>query len=132
MADKVAFELVSPEKLLLSVSADMIVVPGSEGDFGVMAGHQPTISTLRPGAIEVHENDKVIERIFVAGGFAEVANDRLTVLAEQAMPYAELDRAKLEAQIKDAREDLTDAKTDEAQAEAQGKIDQLQQVLDAI
>ena len=132
MADKVAFELVSPEKLLLSVSADMIVVPGSEGDFGVMAGHQPTISTLRPGAIEVHENDKVIERIFVAGGFAEVANDRLTVLAEQAMPYAELDRAKLEAQIKDAREDLADAKTDEAQAEAQGKIDQLQQVLDAI
>ena len=132
MADKVAFELVSPEKLLLSVSADMIVVPGSEGDFGVMAGHQPPISTLRPGAIEVHENDKVIERIFVAGGFAEVANDRLTVLAEQAMPYAELDRAKLEAQIKDAREDLADAKTDEAQAEAQGKIDQLQQVLDAI
>ena len=132
MADKVAFELVSPEKLLLSVSADMIVVPGSEGDFGVMAGHQPTISTLRPGAIEVHENDKIIERIFVAGGFAEIANDRLTVLAEQAMPYAELDRAKLEAQIKDAREDLADAKTDEAQAEAQGKIDQLQQVLDAI
>ena len=132
MADKVAFELVSPEKLLLSVNADMIVVPGSEGDFGVMAGHQPTISTLRPGAIEVHENDKIIERIFVAGGFAEIANDRLTVLAEQAMPYAELDRAKLEAQIKDAREDLADAKTDEAQAEAQGKIDQLQQVLDAI
>ena len=132
MADKVAFELVSPEKLLLSVSADMIVVPGAEGDFGVMAGHQPTISTLRPGAIEVHENDKVIERIFVAGGFAEVANDRLTVLAEQATPFAEMDRAKLEGQIKDAREDLADAKTEEAQAEAQGKIDQLQQVLDAI
>jgi len=132
MADKVAFELVSPEKILLSVSADMIVVPGSEGDFGVMAGHQPTIATLRPGAIEVHDNDRIVERIFVAGGFAEVANDRLTVLAEQAMPYAELDRPSLEAQIKAAAGDLAAARTDEAQAQAQTKIDQLQQVLDAI
>jgi F-type H+-transporting ATPase subunit epsilon len=132
MADKVAFELVSPEKLLLSTTADMVTVPGAEGDFGVMPGHQPLISTLRPGAIEVYEGDKIVERIFVAGGFAEVANDRLTVLAEEAMPFADLDRAKLEARLKDLREDLDDAKTDEAKARFQDQIDHLQQVLELI
>ncbi len=132
MADKVAFELVSPEKLLLSVSAEMIVVPGSEGDFAVMAGHAPMISTLRPGAIEVYEGDKIENRIFVAGGFAEVSNDRLTVLAEEAVPYDQLERARLEQRLKDAGEDVEDAKTDEARAAAQAKVDQLRQVLEAL
>lgn len=132
MADKVAFELVSPEKLLLSVQAEMVVVPGSEGDFAVLAGHAPMLSTLRPGAIEVYEGDKVQERIFVAGGFAEVSNDRLTVLAEEAMPFAQVDRAKLEASLKDATEDLEDAKSDEARYLAQQKVDHLQQVIDSL
>jgi F-type H+-transporting ATPase subunit epsilon len=132
MADKVAFELVSPEKLLLSVQAEMVVVPGSEGDFAVLAGHAPMLSTLRPGAIEVYEGDKVQERIFVGGGFAEVSNDRLTVLAEEAMPFAEADRAKLEASLKDATEDLEDAKSDEARYLAQQKVDHLQQVIDSL
>ena len=132
MADKVAFELVSPERLLLSVSAEMVVVPGSEGDFAVLAGHAPMLSTLRPGAIEVYEGDKVQDRIFVGGGFAEISNDRLTVLAEEAMPFAEVDRAKLEQSLKDATEDLEDAKSDEARYLAQQKVDHLQQVIDAL
>lgn len=132
MADKIDFELVSPERILLSVQAEMVVVPGSEGDFGVMPGHQPMISTLRPGAIEVYAGDKVQERIYVAGGFAEVSNDRLTVLAEEAMPFADLDRARIEQRLKDAREDLEDAKDDDARAKAQEKIDQLSQVLDLL
>lgn len=132
MADKIDFELVSPERILLSVQAEMVVVPGSEGDFGVMAGHQPMISTLRPGAIEVYAGDKVQERLYVAGGFAEVSNDRLTVLAEEAVPFADLDRAGMEQRLKDAREDLEDAKDDEARARAQEKIDQLSQVLDLL
>ena len=132
MADKVAFELVSPERLLLSVSAEMVVVPGSEGDFAVLAGHAPMLSTLRPGAIEVYEGDKVQDRIFVGGGFAEISNDRLTVLADEAMPFADVDRAKLEQSLKDATEDLEDAKSDEARYLAQQKVDHLQQVIDSL
>ncbi len=132
MAEKVAFELVSPEKLLLSVAADMVVVPGAEGDFGVLAGHAPLITTLRPGAIEVYAGDKVEHRIFVAGGFAEVSNDRLTVLAEEAIPFDQLDRARLEQSLKDAGEDLEDAKTDEARVAARTKVDQLRQVLETL
>ncbi len=132
MADMVAFELVSPERLLLSVSAEMVVVPGSEGDFAVLAGHAPMLSTLRPGAIEIYEGDKVTERIFVGGGFAEVSNDRLTVLAEEAMPFADIDRAKLEQSLKDATEDLEDAKSDEARYIAQQRVDHLQQVIEAL
>jgi F-type H+-transporting ATPase subunit epsilon len=109
MADKVTFELVSPERLLLAVQADMVVVPGSEGDFGVLPGHAPMISTLRPGAIDVYEGDRIVNRIFVAGGFSEVANDRLTVLAEQATLYAEVDRAALPARIQAARDALAQA-----------------------
>ena len=114
MADgKVEFELVSPERLLLSRPVDMVVVPGGEGDFGVLARHTPMISTVRPGVIDVHEDGEVSDRIFVAGGFAEVTGERCTVLAEEAMPLGELDRAQIEQDLQDAREDLEDAKTDQ-------------------
>ena len=78
---KFELELVSPERLLLSEPVDMAVIPGSEGDFGVLAGHSLLISTLRPGVIDVYEGNKVSERIFVSGGFAEVTPERVTVLA---------------------------------------------------
>jgi F-type H+-transporting ATPase subunit epsilon len=100
MADKVQFELVSPEKLLLSEAVDMVVVPGSEGNFGVLAGHSLLISTVRPGVIDVYEGQSVTQRIFVAGGFAEVTPERCTVLADEAVPLASLDRGAVEAQAK--------------------------------
>jgi len=129
--DSVKFELVSPERLLLSLDAEMVVVPGEAGDFGVLPGHTPTISTLRNGVIEVTVNGAVSERIFVAGGFAEVANDKLTVLAEEAYSLAKLDRAKVEKQLKDASEDLADAKDDHAKARAQAAVEKFQALLDA-
>jgi F-type H+-transporting ATPase subunit epsilon len=110
MADQVQFELVAPERLLLSEPVDMVVVPGSEGDFGVLPGHAPLISTVRPGVIETYSGKAVKDRIFVAGGFAEVTRERCTVLAEEAAPLAELDRAQIEAQARTAREDLGLAK----------------------
>jgi F-type H+-transporting ATPase subunit epsilon len=112
MADKVEFELVSPERLLLSRSVDMVVVPGAEGDFGVLRGHAPLISTLRLGVIDVHDAGGVSERIFVAGGFAEVTAERCTVLAEQAVPVADLDRAGIEGEIKSLRDSLAVADGD--------------------
>jgi len=100
MADKLQFELVSPEKLLLSAAVEMVVVPGSEGNFGVLPGHALFISTVRPGIIDVYEDKTVTERIFVAGGFAEVTPERCTVLADEAVPLASLDRSAIEAQAK--------------------------------
>lgn len=132
MADKVEFELVSPEKLLASQPVDMVVVPGTEGDFGVLAGHAPLISTVRPGVIDVYEGDRVVDRVFVAGGFAEVTETRCTVLAEQAIPVAEIDRAKAEQELKNLGEDLDDAKTDAEKAEAEAKLAIARAKLDAI
>ncbi len=123
MADnKVEFELVSPERLLLSEPVDMVVVPGSEGDFGVLVQHAPMVSTLRPGVISVHNGGQVSERIFVAGGFAEVTAARCTVLAEQALPVADIDRPAAEQQLKDAQEDLADAKNDAERKAAEEQI----------
>ncbi|KAA0681934.1 F0F1 ATP synthase subunit epsilon [Roseomonas genomospecies 6] len=131
MADKVEFELVSPEKLLTSQPVDMVVVPGSEGDFGVLAGHSPMISTVRPGVIDVYEADRVVDRVFVAGGFAEVTETRCTVLAEEAIAVAEIDRGKVEQQIRDLGEDLEDAKSDDEKARVEAKIAVARAKLDA-
>src|SRR6266849_7749077 len=104
MADKVQFELVSPEKLLLSEAVAMVVVPGSEGNFGVMPGHSLLISTVRPGIIDVYSDEptQISERIFVSGGFAEVTPERCTVLADEAMPLSSLDRGQIEESVKAA------------------------------
>jgi F-type H+-transporting ATPase subunit epsilon len=102
MADKLQFELVSPERLLLSEPVGLVVVPGTEGNFGVLPGHALLISTVRPGVIDVYENGlpTITERIFVSGGFAEVTPERCTVLADEAMPLSSLDRGALEAEAR--------------------------------
>ncbi len=120
MADKIEFELVSPERLLISESVEMVVVPGAEGDFGVLAGHAPTVSSVRPGVIAVYEDGAVTERIFVAGGFAEVTPERCTVLADDAMPMEEIDRAEVERAIPDLRDDV-EAARDDAERDAAAK-----------
>ena len=119
---KVEFELVSPERLLVSQPVDMVVVPGAEGDFGVLVLHTPMVSNVRPGVISVHDGGQVIERIFVAGGFAEVTPSRCTVLAEQAMPVAEIDRQAAEQQLRDGQEDLADAESEEERQTAERQI----------
>lgn len=120
--DKVEFELVSPERLLLSEPVEMVVVPGEEGDFGVLPKHAPLISLVRPGVIQVYEGSQVKERIFVAGGFAEVTPARCTVLAEQAVPVADIDRSEVEMMMQNAREDLADAKDDAERKDAVQRI----------
>jgi F-type H+-transporting ATPase subunit epsilon len=100
MAEKLQFELVSPEKLLLSEQVHMVIVPGSEGNFGVLPGHALFISTVRPGVIDVYEDESVTERIFVSGGFAEVTPERCTVLADEAVPLSSIDRADTDQQAR--------------------------------
>ncbi|HLI21610.1 MAG TPA: ATP synthase F1 subunit epsilon [Stellaceae bacterium] len=135
MADKLQFELVSPEKLLLSEPVGMVIVPGTEGNFGVLPGHALFISTVRPGVIDVYEDNTVSERIFVAGGFAEVTPERCTVLADEALPLSSIDRAAVEAEaktldstvtgLKDQAARLSGAERDEAQAKLRNAERQL-------
>src|ERR1700722_14616778 len=100
MADRVQFELVTPERLVLSTMVEMVVVPGTEGNFGVLPGHAPLISTIRPGMIEIYDTRPMIsDRIFVVSGIAEVTPERCTVLAEEAMSPTSLDRAAIEAEL---------------------------------
>ena len=98
----VALEIVSPERLLLSRPVDMVVIPGSEGDMGVLEGHTPMIVLLRGGVIALYEEDQVTERLFVGGGFADVTPERCTVLATEAVPVAELSRADAERRLSEA------------------------------
>ncbi len=94
-----ALEIVSPEKLLLSRSVDMVVIPAAEGDMGVLAGHSPMIVTLRGGTISLYEGDRVTDRLFVAGGFAEVTTERCTILATEVMPLADVSKADGEKRL---------------------------------
>jgi F-type H+-transporting ATPase subunit epsilon len=132
MADKVEFELVSPERLLLSEAVDMVVVPGTEGNFGVLPGHAPFISTVRMDVIDVYNGGKVSDRIFVAGGFAEVTPARCTVLAEVAMPLADIDRATVEAEIRTLEEDLRDSSDTQSGAVLQARLDVARAKLDVL
>ncbi len=120
--DKVEFELVSPERLLRSQAVEMVVVPGFEGDFGVLPGHMPLISTLRAGVIRIYEKDQVVERLFVSGGFAEVTARACTVLADMAVPLDEIDRSVVEEQLEEAGAELAEATTEAARAAAEKRI----------
>ncbi len=122
MAETTDFELVSPEKLLISQPAEMVVVPGTEGDFGALPRHAPMITGVRPGVIDVYENGKIEKRIFVAGGFAEVTETRITVLAEEAIPVAELTPEGVLARIRAAEAEVTAAATDHAKRDAARRL----------
>jgi len=114
MAETTLFELVSPERLILSKDVSMVVVPGSEGLFGVLPRHTSMLSALAPGVIDVYEDDIITERLFVVNGFAEVTGDRCTVLAEDVIPIEELDPDELEKKIEEMRVDARNASDKEA------------------
>jgi F-type H+-transporting ATPase subunit epsilon len=126
MAEPLKFELVSPEKLLLSEDVESVVVPGSEGYFTVFAQHAPLMSTLKPGQIEVKAMSGVVEKFYVRGGFADVTPNGLTILAEQAIPLSEVDAAVLAQELKNAEEDLADAGQHEQRRRlAEGRLNEL-------
>jgi F-type H+-transporting ATPase subunit epsilon len=131
MAEPFQFELVSPERLLMSEPVDQVVVPGTEGYFTVLKGHAPFMSTLKPGVVDISRGNDVM-RIFVRGGFADVNTSGLTILAEQAIPLAEVDPAMLAADVKNAEEDVADAKDPEVKATAELRLYQLREVQAAI
>jgi F-type H+-transporting ATPase subunit epsilon len=126
------FELVSPAKLLFSGAVDAVQIPGTEGDMGIYPGHAPVLSTLRPGVVVIERVSAQPERIFVRGGFAEVNPQGLTVLAEVAIPLAELDAAAIAQQVKNAEEDVADAKDDESRRRATENLDHLKALAAAL
>ena len=121
--EQIAFELVSPEQLLLSEGADMVVIPGADGDIGAMHRHAPLITSLKPGVVGLYDGRTVRERYFVAGGFAEITNERCTVLAEYPTKVSEMKRADVEQELKNAREDVADAKSEDDRADAERRVD---------
>lgn len=132
MADLLKFELVSPERLLMSDEVRQVTIPGTEGDFTVLAGHAPVLSTMRPGVVTVASGAGGEDRIFVRGGFAEVSPTGLTVLAEEAIPLADLSAEALAQQIRNAEEDVADASNDEVRRRARESLDHLRQLQGAL
>ena len=132
MADAFNFELVSPERLLFSEQVTAVVVPGSDGYFTVMANHAPLMSTIRPGVVEVTLADGGLQKLFVRGGFADVNGSKFTLLAEQAMPVEELNAEAIADQIRNAEEDVADARTEAKKHAAELKLIQLKELKAAL
>jgi F-type H+-transporting ATPase subunit epsilon len=128
---KFHFDLVGPEKLLFSGEVDQVDVPGSEGDFGVLAGHSPLIAMLRPGIVTIYADGSQL-KVMVTGGFAEANPTGLTILADFAMPADEVDSSVLSGTIQDLEEDVADAKDGATRDKALHKLDQLKAVQAAL
>jgi F-type H+-transporting ATPase subunit epsilon len=126
------FELVAPEKLVYSGEVESVVIPGTEGEFTVLKDHAPLISAIRPGVIVVEKTAAAKLRLYVRGGFAEVAPSGLTILADQALPLEEVDAAKLDAEIESFEDEAAGAATDEARRVAVEKRDQLRELKAAL
>jgi F-type H+-transporting ATPase subunit epsilon len=126
------FDLVSPEQLLLSSEVSQVDVPGAEGYFGVLAGHAPMVTTLRPGILVVYRGTGDEFKVVVNGGFAEVGPAGLTVLADRAVPLEDFDSVMLAATIKDTEEDIADAKDERLRDKLARKLDQFRALQGAV
>ncbi|MCZ4289722.1 F0F1 ATP synthase subunit epsilon [Hoeflea alexandrii] len=125
MADSFNFELVSPERLLLSATVSEVVIPGTDGEMTVMAHHAPTMTTIKPGVVTVVAADGKSDRFVVFGGFVDILPEGCTLLAESAVAVADIDRNDLAKRLQDAREDVADATNDAAKQKAQEYLDHL-------
>lgn len=127
MAGTFKFELVSPERILLSEDAEQVIVPGMEGQFTVLAGHAPVISTLRPGVLDAQVAGGR-RRVFVRGGFAEVGPDRLTILAQHMLDLDDMDGERLALEVRSAEQMLAEAKDDSSRMLAGEAVEQLKEL----
>lgn len=126
------FELVSPERMLFSGEVNSVIIPASEGEMTVMANHAPVMSALKPGVVTVTATQGAARRLFVRGGFADIADGALTILAEHATALEDLKPEQIAKDIKDAEEDFADAKTPEARLAAQARLDGLRELQRAL
>ncbi len=108
MAENIEFELVTPSALVMSEAAEMVVIPGAEGDLGILPNHSPLIATLRPGILDIYEGGKSMQRIFVSGGVCEVQPEGCTILADEVLTENEITRASAEKRLVKAKKALED------------------------
>jgi F-type H+-transporting ATPase subunit epsilon len=132
MADTFQFELVGPERLIFSDAVEFVVVPGMEGDFGVLPGHALLLSTVRPGVLEIHEGNQPKHRYFVSGGFAEVTGERCTVLSTETVLIDDIDRDAAQKRLESAQLELRDASSDEDRTKYEAEVTVAQAMLDAL
>jgi len=132
MADTFKFELVSPERLLISANVREVQVPGSEGDFTVLPNHAPVIAMLRPGILRVPGHDGPNGAIYVRGGLADVGPERLIILAEQAVPLSQVDAAFLEREIAAAESDVAASKDEDTRYQAEDVLERLRSLRDVL
>jgi F-type H+-transporting ATPase subunit epsilon len=128
LAEKIRFDLVSPERLLFSEDVDMVTLPGTEGHFGVLAGHAAVISSLKPGVIEIAGGESPGLRLFVRGGFAEIHAKKVVVLAEEAISMQDFDLAALDRRIAETEEDVVNAKSEDERARSTETLDHLREL----
>lgn len=119
------FELVSPERLLVSENVESVVIPGTEGEMTVLEKHAPTMTTIKPGVVTVKPVSGAEQKYVVFGGFADILPESCTLLAESAVAVADIDKADLTRRIQAAREDVSDAKDDETRTKAEMYLAQL-------
>jgi F-type H+-transporting ATPase subunit epsilon len=132
MAETFRFELVSPERVLVSADVTEVIVPGAEGEFTVLPRHAPVVAMLRPGILRIPGMDGKLGQIYLRGGLADVGPDRLTILAELALPVAEVDRAMIDREIRNAEEDLADAEDEDKKRQAAETLEQLRTLSEAL
>ena len=132
MAEAFKFDLVSPERLLVSELVESVIIPGTEGEMTVMANHAPVMATIKPGVVAVKPASGTEQRYVVFGGFADILPEGCTLLAESAVAVADIDKADLASRIQDAKDDLADAKTDEERTKAEEFLNHLATLHDAV
>ena len=132
MAEAFTFELVSPERLLVSEKVESVVIPGTEGEMTVMASHAPVMTTIKPGVVTVKPVSGAEQRYVVFGGFADILPEGCTLLAESAVPVADINKDAPARRIQDAKDDLADAKTDEDRTKAEEFLNHLATLHDAV
>lgn len=125
MAESFQFELVSPERLLVSEQVESVVIPGAEGEMTIMANHAPVMTTIKPGVVTLKAASGQEERYVVFGGFADIPPTGCTLLAESAVSVKDLDRTDIARRIQEAREDVADAKDEGTRTKAEQFLNQL-------
>lgn len=126
MADSFKFELVSPQRLVISAHVREVIVPGSEGDFTVLPAHSPVVAMLRPGILRIPGLEGGLDQVYIRGGIADVNPGGLTILAEQAIPLADFHSGVMEQEISAAENALAEAQTEGAKRRATDTLERLQ------
>ena len=131
MADeeKISLEVVSPEKMVMSKTVDMVTISGTEGDFGILPGHAALVSSIRPGFLEIEAN-KETEKMFIGGGFIEVLEDKVSILATEVLSSEQIDISDCEEKINKCNSDMDVSETESDKEFIQKNIDKFQAMIE--